>query len=214
MNSIESGKTRLFFLVLYMGLLFAANWVAFGEWIPSGDENSLWFAAGILSLLLSSFLVTPYFERPANHIASSVAAIVACWLVFDWSTFEGAESFIAGAVLVYLLLVTVASGTALILRTKDEGLPLRIGTTAKEFADQVGNDRALFSIVIIAAVGLFHRDHPRQVFTILSALIPIVLLRPETHLVEFIRKVRAIWGATEVSGIVAKLLALMNQVLF
>ena len=200
MKPIESGKARLFFLILYLGLLFVANRIAFGTWIPSTDENSLWFGAGVLSLLLSSFLVTPYFERPANHIASAVAALVACWFAFDWSSFEGAESFIAYAVLVYLLLVGVFSACALLFRSRIEGTGLRVGTTAKELSDQFGNDRILFSIVIISAVGLFHRDSALQVFTILSVLIFIVLLRPETHFVAFLKNVRSIWGSTEVLG--------------
>jgi len=205
MKQIESGKIRLMFLVLYLGLLFVANRVAFGSWIPTTDGKSLWFGAGVLNLLLSSFLVTPYFERPANHIASAVAALVACWLAFDWPALAGAESFIAGSVLVYLLLVGVLSACALLLRSQREGLKLRIGTIAKELADQFGNDRFLFSIVIISAVGLFHRENALQVFTILSTMIIIVLLRPETHLVTFISKVRAIWRSTQVLGLAGEI---------
>jgi hypothetical protein len=202
MKPIASSKARLLFLFLYLGLLFVANRVAFSSWVPTADENSLWFGAGVLSLLLSSFLVTPYFERPANHIASAVAAFVACWFVFDWSSFEGAESFIAGSVLVYLLLVAISSACALLLRSQREGSVLRVGAIAKELADQFGNDRILFSVVIIGAVGLFHRASAQQVFTIMSALIIIVLLRPETHFVTFLSKIRAIWGSAEVKGIV------------
>ena len=205
MKSIESGKARLFFLILYLGLLFLANRIAFGSWIPTTDEKSLWFGAGVLSLLLSSFLITPYFERPANHIASAVAAFVTCWLAFDWFSLEGAESFIAGAVLVYLFLVGIVSTCALLLQSRRDGPLLRVGITAKELSDLLGNDRMLFSIVIISAVGLFHRESALQVFTILSALIFIVLLRPETHFVAFLNKVSGIWKSTELIGIAGEI---------
>ena len=205
MKPIESGKARLLFLILYIGLLFVANRIAFGSWIPAADENSLWFGAGVLSLLLSSFLVSPYFERPANHIASAVAAFVACWFAFDWPSFEGAESLIAHAVLVYLLLVVILAACALLIQSKGEGTRLRVGTTAKVLSDQFGNDRILFSIVIISAVGLFHRDNALQVLTILSVLIFIVLLRPETHLVAFLQNIRSIWGSSEVTEIAGEI---------
>lgn len=205
MKPIESGKTRLLFLIFYIGLLFAANRIAFGSWIPTTDEKSLWFGAGVLSLLLSSFLVTPFFERPANHIASSVAAFVACWFAFDWPSFGGAESFIAVSVLTYLLLIGMVSACALLLRSRNDRAGIRVGTTAKEISDRFGNDRMLFSIVIIGAVGLFHRDNALQVFTILSVLIFIVLLRPEAHFVTFFKNVRAIWGSTEVRGIAGEI---------
>jgi len=205
MKSIESGKARLFFLILYLGLLFLANRIAFGSWIPTTDEKSLWFGAGVLSLLLSSFLVTPYFERPANHIASAVAAFVTCWLAFDWLSLEGAESYIAGAVLVYLFLIGILSTCALLLQSRREGPWLRVGITAKELSDLLGNDRMLFSIVIISAVGLFHRESALQVLTILSALIFIVLLRPETHFVAFLNKVSGIWRSTELLGIAGEI---------
>lgn len=194
MKAIESGKVRLLFLALYIALLFVANRVAFGSWVPASNENSLWFAAGLLSLLLSSFLVTPYFERPANHIASAIAALVACWFVFDWTEFDGGETFVAAAALVYLLAVAALSASALVLRSSQEGVGTRIGATAKELVDQFGNDRVLFSIVIISAVGLFHRENALQVLTILSVLIVIVLIRPEAHIVTFIQRLRAIWG--------------------
>ncbi len=205
MKPIQSGKTRLLFLIFYLGLLFVANRFAFDSWIPEADVNSLWFVAGVLSLLLSSFLVTPYFERPANHIASAAAAFVACWFAFDWSSFEGTELFIARSVLVYLLLVVIVSACALLLRSHQKGSWLRIGTTAKEIADLFGNDRFLFSIVIFSAVILFHRDSVLQVFTILSVLIIIVLLRPESYLVIFSNKIRMIWGSTEVIGIAGEI---------
>ena len=173
MQPIVSDKTRLVFLIFYIGLLFVANRIAFSSWIPTTDENSLWFGAGVLSLLLSSFLVTPYFERPANHIASAAAALVACWLAFDWTSFDSAELFIASTVLVYLFLVGFVSACALLLRSRRDGLGLRVGTIAKELSDQFGNDRMLFSIVIISAVCLFHRDNALQVLTILSTLTPM-----------------------------------------
>jgi len=205
MKQIENIKTRILFLVLYLGLLFVANKVAFGSWIPASDKNSLWFGAGVLSLLLNSFLVTPYFERPANHIASAAAAFVACWLAFDWSSFLGAESFIAGLVLIYLLLIGILSACALLLRSEREGKKLRVGTIAKELADQFGNDRILFSIVIISAVGLFHRENALQVFTILSTLIIVVLLRPEAYFATFISKVRLIGKSSEVIGVAGEI---------
>lgn len=201
MKQIESGKVRLIFLIIYIGILFFANRIAFGTWVPASNENSLWFAAGVLSLLLSSFLVTPYFERPANHIASAVAAIVACWLAFDWSLFAGAEIFIAVAVMVYLLLVAVISAFALLLRSYSDGLYLRIANTAKELTDRFGNDRFLFSIVIIASVGLFHRGNSLEVFVILTVLIVLVLLRPEAHIVAFVSRIRSIWGSASIVGI-------------
>ncbi len=205
MKPMRSGRSRLVFLILYLGLLFGANRLAFSSWIPVPNENSLWFGAGVLSLLLSSFLVTPYFERPANHIASAIATFVACWFAFDWPSFEGAESFIAGSVLVYLILIVVISACAVLLRSEQEGLWLRIGTTAKEIADLFGNDRFLFSIVIFSSVVLFHRDNVLQVFTILSVLIFIVLLRPESYFVKFFSKVRMIWGNTEIIGIAGEI---------
>ncbi len=205
MKQIGSGKSRLVFLALYLGLLFGANRFAFNSWIPVANENSLWFGAGVLSLLLGSFLVTPYFERPANHIASAIAAFVACWFAFDWPSFEGAESFIAGSVLVYLVFIMIISACAVLLRSEQEGLWLRVGTTVKEIADLFGSDRFLFSVVIFSSIVLFHRDNVLEVFTILSVLILIVLLRPDSYFVIFLKKVRTIWGSTEIIGIAGEI---------
>ena len=205
MKPIGSGTLRLLFLIFYIFLLFGANRIAFDSWLPAPDENGLWFGAGLLSLLLSSFLVNPYFERPANHIASAIVALTACWFAFDWETFEKVELFIAISLLIYLLFVAVVSACAIILCSEQAGIKFRIGTTAREIADLCGNDKFLFSVVIISAVFLFHRQNTYQVFTILLFLMLVVLLRPESYLVGFINKCRLIWGNSEVVGIAGEI---------
>lgn len=205
MNPIHNGKLRLAILLFYIVLLFFANRLAFNTWIPAPNESSLWFGVGLLSILLGSFLVTPYFEKPATHIASAVAAFIACWIAFDWTVFEGAESFIAGSLLIYLFVVVTVSASAIFLRFEKEGLWYRVGTTSKEIADLIGNDRFLFSAVIFTAVVLFHRESVLQVFTILSILIIIVLLRPETYLVNFFNRIRLIWANSEVIGVTGEI---------
>lgn len=205
MKPIGNGKSRLVFLIFYIALLFGANRLAFNSWIPMPNENSLWFGAGLLSLLLSSFLVTPYFEKPANHIASAVAAFTACWYAYNWETFEGAELYIARTVLLYLFIVMLVSSSAIFLRSEREGIWFRVGTTAKEIADLFGNDRFLFSVIILSSVVLFHRESVLQVFIILSVLIIIVLLRPESYLVIFFNRIRLIWGSTEIVGVAGEI---------
>lgn len=205
MKPIENIKIRLLFLTIYIVLLFIVNRLAFNSWIPATDENSLWFAAGLLSLLLSSFLVTPYFERPANHIASSVAAFATCWLTFDWSRFDNSEIIVAAFILIYLFFVAIISAFAIIFRYNKKEPFLKYGIIAKEISDQFGNDRLLFSIVIIGAVILFHLDSAIQVFSILTSLIIVVLLRPESYIFNFINRLRAIWGNNELIGLAGEI---------
>lgn len=198
MKPIGSEKTRLLFLVLYFGLLFGANRVAFGSWMPAADKNGLWFAAGALSLLLGSFLVTPYFERPANHIASAVVALVACWQSFDWLTLSKVEKFVAASVLTYLALIFVLSASAVLLRSQSEGRGVQFGATVKELVDHFGNDKFIFSLVILSAVGLFHRDSDLEVYTILFVWVVVVLLRPEAYILSLLGKIRTIWGDSKI----------------
>ncbi len=198
MRQVESPALRLLFLLLYVGLLFVVNWMAFGRWVPFTDGRSLWLAAGFLNLLLSTFLVTPYFERPANYIASSSASVVAVWLALDWQGFERLEKYLSVSVIAYLLVVCAAASVAVLLgRTRSERAG-RVGTSAKIVADSIGTDRFLFTIVILFAVSVFHRGDPGQTFWILAAWSVIILLRPEAYLVALVSRLRRVWAPSGV----------------
>jgi len=75
-----SQRTRLFFLIAYVAILVAANWMAFGQWIPSLGEKGFWFYIGLLSLLLGSQLVTPFYSPPGSsyhlrYLGQHIAAL-------------------------------------------------------------------------------------------------------------------------------------------
>lgn len=206
MRPISDVRSRLIVMFGYICVLFIANRFAFGAWLPAPEQTSLWMAAGILNVLLGSFLVTPYFERPANHIASAIVAFVACWFSFDWSALHEADYFIACTILIYLASIAVVSGTAIVFARHPSPFWSRVSGTSKALADGFGNDRFLFSFVIIGAVVLFHRTSAREVFAILTTVIVVVLLRPETYLVAFAARMRQIWRQSEevpVSGEIA-----------
>jgi len=201
MQQIESPKIRLVILLLYLGALIFVNWIAFRQWLPHTDGRSLWFAAGLLSLLLSSFLVTPYFERPANYIASATASFVAVWFVVDWEKFSSLEQFLSVLLLLYLAIVAVAAGIAVFLKRQQSTENYKPATVLKLIADTVGQDRVLFTIVIIFAVTLFHRNSAREILAILIALIVIVLVRPERSIVNLCSKIRLLLADKEITGI-------------
>ncbi|MEQ9825254.1 MAG: DUF87 domain-containing protein [Puniceicoccaceae bacterium] len=201
MEQIENPKARLAILLIYLGLLVVANWIAFEQWLPHTDGRSLWLAAGLFSLLLSSFLVTPYFERPANYIASASASFVAVWLVIDWDKFSSLEQFLSVVLLVYLACVAVAAGIAVFLKRQRNSENHKPATVSKLIADTAGQDRLLFSIVIIFAVVLFHRDSPREILTILITLIVIVLVRPELSISKLYSRIRQLFADKEITGI-------------
>lgn len=201
MKQIENPKARLAILVLYLGALIVANWIAFGQWLPYNDGRSLWLAAGLFSLLLSSFLVTPYFERPANYIASAAASFVAVWLVVDWESFSSLEKFLSVVLLVYLGCAAIAAGIAVFLKRQRNAENHKPATVAKLIADTVGQDRLLFSIVIIFAVVIFHRESAREILTILIALIVIVLVRPELSIANLYSRIRLLLADKEITAI-------------
>lgn len=201
MKQIGNTKARLAILLVYLGLLILANWIAFGQWLPYTDGRSLWLAAGLFSHLLGSFLVTPYFERPANYIASAAASFVAVWFVIDWDKFTSLEQFLSVVLLVYLGCVAIAAGTAVFLQRQRTSETHKRATVSKLIADTVGQDRLLYSIVIIFAVILFHRDSAREILTILITLIVIVLVRPELSIANLYSRIRLLLTNKEITGI-------------
>jgi len=79
-------STRVSLLFVDFGLLTLFSWFAFGTWLPPVGNDGFWFYAALLSLLLGSRLITPFYNKPVDVIAYAVAALIAMFLVNDWSS--------------------------------------------------------------------------------------------------------------------------------
>lgn len=84
-TKIAKQGTRSFVLVIYVIILFCANYLAFGRLLPPTTAKGLWFYSGLASILLGNLLVTPFYCKPVDAISYSVVAGIALYSVNMWT---------------------------------------------------------------------------------------------------------------------------------
>jgi hypothetical protein len=185
-------KQRLIVLVSYVLALFVVNYAAFGQFPTLAGGKSLWFYTALANILLGNLLVTPFYVKPVDVVAYSVAGIVALGSVQMWNAWQALERAVfaigCGYCIVTLLL---AVGTIL---TKDlsSELARQWHQTCRSLANTLGNQTVLFSIVMLVAIFIFHRSSNRETAVILISW-AIICSRPENLLAKVIGQLRLIW---------------------
>src|SRR6266404_9208943 len=171
-------KQRLIILMAYVLALFAVNFAAFGQVPTLSGGKSLWFYTALASILLGNLLVTPFYVKPVDVVAYSVAGIVALGSVQSWFEWQTPEriAFTLGCVFCAVTLL-LAIGTIL---SKDliSELGRQWHQTFRLLANTFGSQTILFSVVILAAIFIFHRHSTREAVVILLSWV-VIASRPE-----------------------------------
>src|SRR6266487_720641 len=81
-------KQRLIILAVYVLALFVVNFAAFGQFPALSGGKSLWFYTALANVLLGNLLVTPFYVKPVDVVAYSVAGIVALGSVQSWHEWQ------------------------------------------------------------------------------------------------------------------------------
>src|SRR6266478_10084287 len=81
-------KQRLIILLIYVAALFVVNYAAFGQFPTLSGGKSLWFYTALANILFGNLLVTPFYVKPVDVVAYSVAGIVALGSVQSWYTWQ------------------------------------------------------------------------------------------------------------------------------
>lgn len=186
-------KARALIFLLYVFILFFANYIAFGSILPLSGGTGLWFYTGFASILLGSLLVTPFFTKPVDAISYSAVAIIALLLVNSWTSWGIIDKVVFVGALTYSFLVLIVAFLAII--TKDSTKPnlKKFSNTCKVLSDNFGNHAAIFSVIILFAVISFHRSSPKEVITIMLTWALIVVVKPENKIARLIDYLKKIW---------------------
>jgi hypothetical protein len=175
---------------------------------PPGTIKGLWFYAGIASLPLGSRLLNPYFTPPGdaavNAFVSSVS-VLAAW-AHEKSIDIGALNWAAA----YCVVVFMATMVSLLFRPPlGEAQPVWL-TVVDRFGRALGAPNVIFTVVIIAAVWVFHRSESLQVFAILTATLVIVAFSPIDRLLAFVSWVITLKSRGPPHGVVGDIAAFQS----
>lgn len=174
---MSEAKVRAIALVVYVGVLLSIQ----GLFVDSGlvpNENAIWLYGGIGSLLFGSRILNPYFTPPSGALINGVTALLALLaalpVVLPWTP----DAYVLGATLFFCASVALVSMSLLIFRAPLGEEPSTVWRVFERAIMGLGSPNVIFGVLIAAAVWLFHRDAPTEVFAIFATFIVIATFRP------------------------------------
>lgn len=181
---ISEAKIRAIALILYIVALLVVQ----GLIVDSGltpNENAIWLYGGIASLLFGSRILNPYFTPPSGALINGVTALLALVsaipVVLPWTP----DAYILGATISFCMIVALVSILLLIFRPPLGEEPSTVWRVFERAVIGLGSPNIVFGVLITAAVWLFHRDAPIEVFAILATFIAISVFQPLEALIKY-----------------------------
>jgi uncharacterized protein len=181
---MSEAKARAIALVFYIAVLLAVQ----GVFVDSGlspNENAIWLYGGIASLLFGSRILNPYFTPPSGALINGVTALLALVSALPVVLPQTTDAYVLGVTIGFCALVALVSISLLIFRAPLGEEPSTAWRVFERAVIGLGSPNIIFGIVVTAAVWLFHRDAPTEMFAILVTFIVIAVFRPLEALAKY-----------------------------
>lgn len=190
---ILSQKTRFLLLFIEVGVLCLASYLAFGEPFPPNNDKGFWFYAALLGLILGSRLDTPFFVKPADVVLYAAPAAIALALVNYWSEWSEGERIAYVMALTYVVVAALLGAIAILTLNAKSISSARLSMVTKTLAEVLGTPKSIFTVVIIFALYVFHRDSATELGLIAGAWALTAILLPLETAINLGGKIRRIF---------------------
>ncbi|WP_418501424.1 hypothetical protein [Flagellimonas sp.] len=139
---------RVIVAILYLVVLFVLFTIIDGNyndllWDTSNDKR-IWFFSGALLIILGKYIAEPFFSKPTDAIANSLAIIITLLTITDKTKFVGYEG-----VLIIVLMVLFASLLTIFLKNFEGDVVDKVKLAAYKLSTSIGRSSVLFSLIYI-----------------------------------------------------------------
>lgn len=176
MRNKLSQRQRVFALVIDVVVLILISHLAFGSIVPPVGDKGFWFYTALLSVLIGTKLVTPFFVKPVDAVAYAVPALVALLLVNDWPSWQfNARAAYAGA----LCIAGLSAFLSLIAITLNGwGRPSfqEISNKLRLIIDGLASPVAIYAPALLFAMLAFHYQSPSELVAVSAAMVLVTTL--------------------------------------
>jgi hypothetical protein len=164
----------------------------FGHFLPPNGDKGFWFYVALLGVVLGSRLDTPFFVKPADVVLYAGPAAIALALGNNWVNWGEGERIAFVLSLGYAALALGLATTAILFF--ESRLPsLRVlSNVSKALSEILGTPRAIFTVVIIFAIFVYHRASALEIGVICAAWAFTVVVSPIETLIKIGKKIAQI----------------------
>lgn len=148
---------RLLAVGLDCAVIAVACWLLFGSPLPPLGSKGFWAYSILLSILIGSKLVTPFYVKPVDALAYAVPALVSLLLVNDWPDWQDDQRamFVLAAV---PALVTLSLAVAsIVANASNNTRTKRFSDKARVWLEIIGRPQAVYMPLLFFAIVAFHR---------------------------------------------------------
>jgi hypothetical protein len=188
-----SQKARFILLLIDVVILSMASRIAFGTFIPAGDDKGFWFYTALLGLIFGSRLDTPFFAKPADVVLYAAPAAITLALSNHWSDWDGGVKVAFALSVLYCILAALLGAAAIL--TVDTKYPSwqQASNAARILAETLGAPRTIYSIVVAFALFAFHRSSAKELGLIGGAWILTAVFSPLEGALKIKRRIQRIF---------------------
>jgi hypothetical protein len=199
--------TRVWLLLLNIGILSLGSFLAFGTWVPPLGDKGFWFYTAVLSLLLGSHLITPFYHKPVDVIAYTIPALVALFISNNWSAWGIGEKCFFGFAVFYSSCLALSAFVSILTKDRQSSRARQVSNVLRVVVDVMGSPQAIFSTVILFSLYTFHRNSPKEFLWVGLAWAFTVPLSPLETLIRLVIRVRDLFTLNLSTELIGKVVA-------
>ncbi len=150
MDSNLTQRERVLIAILYLVLLVVVFRMIGGDFDfllgNKSSDNVIWFFSGALMIVMGKYIIEPYFTKPSDAIANSVAVLVSLLGIADKNTFLGYP-----IIFYYALSILFLSILAITLKDSQRNFVRNVSRFSYWIVEIVGNAKFMFSVIYLSA---------------------------------------------------------------
>ncbi|MFT6909644.1 MAG: hypothetical protein ACJAS1_006367 [Oleiphilaceae bacterium] len=186
-----SQKERVVSLGIDLLFLLLICALAFGNLYPPLGDSGFWFYTALLSVLVGSKIVTPFYVKPVDAISYAVPAFVSLMLVNSWGTWPIETKFSFVAVSALSATVLAFALLAIILNNWGNEKLQEISNKIRIVLEVFAKPQVIYTPIIIFAMYAYHIGKPNELILIFIAILLTVAMSAGDVLVKTFNRIRA-----------------------
>lgn len=181
---------RIIAAIIYLILLSLVFTLIGGNFIQlfseAGIDSSIWFYSGALLIVLGAYIAEPFFSKPTDVIANSVAVIIALLCLQDKDAFLF-YPYVFG----FSLFILLSSIISIALKDRKSNLLRKTSKVLYWISVNFGHNKVIFSTVFLsAAISYFaFKDNIIVFICILAFWICVIFFDVVGKLIEILAKI-------------------------
>lgn len=174
MNINLTQRERVLIAILYLVLLAVVFRMIGGDFDfllgNKSSDNVIWFFSGALMIVMGKYIVEPYFTKPSDAIANSVAVLVSLLGIVNKDAFLGYQ-----IIFYYALSVLLLSILAITFKDSQRNSIRNVSRFSYWIVEIIGNARFMFSVIYLSA-SYSYFSSPTQINSFITVIVFWIIL--------------------------------------